>query len=57
MFATRFGSIFLLHSKHSFEKVINGNDTKRAIWSDQYNRHISIFYTKYMRTYFSHTAG
>ena len=34
------------------EKWLMGCDTKRAIWWDLYNKHISIFRIKYMSTIF-----
>ena len=34
------------------EKLLMRYDTKRAIWWDYYNRHMSIFYTKHMSTIF-----
>ena len=34
------------------EKWLMRCDTKRAIWWDLYNKHISIFYIKHMSTIF-----
>ena len=57
MFATRFSSIFLLHGKHSFRKVINevwyeGCDLMRSIQQ----AHIYILHQTY-EYHFSNAAG
>ena len=51
LFATKFSSSFYMVNIH-LEKWLMRCDTKRAIWWDLYNKHISIFCIKHMSTIF-----
>ena len=52
IFATKFSSISCYMVNIHLEKWLVRCDTKRAIWWDLYNKHISIFCIKHMSNIF-----
>ena len=52
IFVTKFSSIFCYTVNIHLEKWLMRCDTKRAIWWELYNKHISIFCIKHMSTIF-----